>query len=32
MNITKEVSEDPISMNQEKIAVHDSTKKTEDEK
>ena len=32
MNIIKEVSEDPTPMNQEKIAIHGSTKKTENEK
>ena len=32
MNIIKEVSEDPTPTNQEKIAIHGSTKKTENEK
>ena len=32
MNIIKEVSEDPIPTNQEKIAIHGPTKKTENEK
>ena len=32
MNIIKEVTEDPIPVNQEKTATHGSTKKTENEK